>query len=897
MWLELPWQQVRPLPTDQQLGENTVASTRVVTATLSAEHTRALLRDLPAELGAKVDEILLAALGRALSSCTGLECVLVDLEALGRETPDESVDASRTVGWFTAMHPVLFETGAGDLGALVREVRTRLAPLREQQLGFGSARALLHDEGVADALRALPRAEISFAYLGELGGARDASLRPSSLSIGPARSPRARRAHLLELVASVSEGCLAVHWTFSQNVHREATIRALSEAMTAALVGLASKCTASRNLAPDAERFGWSAEDVGDLLAGVEPRRERLHHPLFEELERSGGERVVYTSRLSPDTHWLLAEHRLGERALLPGTAFLELARAALQHHTGASGALMSEVYFARPLFTRDGRVTEVRTILEQQGGELAFSVQSRGPDEEAWQDHASGRIAAGPPSPARPHDLEELQARTAPGGNGLREPAWSAIYPPGTRWDCLSSVKLGDGEGLARLELPEAVAAEVEHYGLHPALLDVAVGFLAHGLRGDTLYLPFSYRSVRVHGPLPRRVVSHAKRLDTSTADELEFDVLVLDEHGRELAAIEELTLRRVDAVPGATHETVALRQRTPGNLDSLELQPTPRRKPGAGEVEIAVAAAGLNFKEILGALGAVPAAAGGPLGWECAGTIAALGEGVDGLAVGDEVMALGAACFSPFVTTPAAQVAPLPPGASFEEAATMPVAFLTAYYALVTLGRLQRGERVLIHAAAGGVGMAAVQIGRWLGAEVYATAGTREKRALVRRDGVEHVMDSRSTDFAQEVMRATGGRGVDVVLNSLAGELAAAGLTVLAPYGRFLELGMRDIYEGAQLTLRPFEKSLSYHAIQANTQMPEFRAVWGELVARIRAGDFRPLPFSAFPIDEAAAAFDHMARAKHVGKVVLTLPAAPAAAARRDGDLESWSGSAVNK
>lgn len=198
------------------------------------------------------------------------------------------------------------------------------------------------------------------------------------------------------------------------------------------------------------------------------------------------------------------------------------------------------------------------------------------------------------------------------------------------------------------------------------------------------------------------------------------------------------------------------------------------------------------------------------------------------------------------------------------------MPAAFTTAYYALITRGRLRRGERVLIHAASGGVGLAAVNIAAWRGAEIFATAGSPEKRDHLRSLGIRHVSDSRSLDFARDVLEATGGHGVDVVLNSLGGAFIPASLSVLARYGRFLELGKRDIFANADLGLAPFEKHLSFTAIDVGTDLPEFDRVWRQVVRGVTRGVFRPLPRREFPVDTLPAAFEHMAQARHIGKVV---------------------------
>ena len=323
------------------------------------------------------------------------------------------------------------------------------------------------------------------------------------------------------------------------------------------------------------------------------------------------------------------------------------------------------------------------------------------------------------------------------------------------------------------------------------------------------------------------------------------------------------------------------------PGDLDGLTARAVGRQAPAPGEIEIEVVAAGLNFSDVMKALGIYPGLDDGPvsLGAECSGRICAIGEGIEGLQIGDEVVAVAPAAFGSHVRTPAALVALKPPQCSFEEAATLPIAFLTASYALDHLAHLSAGERVLIHSATGGVGLAAMQLARRAGAEIFATAGTAEKRAYLRELGIEHVMDSRSLAFADEVMERTGGRGVDVVLNSLAGEGLIRSLAALGDYGRFLEIGKRDVYGNSRLGLRPFHKNLSMHVIDLDRMIRERPAVLGSLlrqiVADVGAGRLKPLPQRVFPIGEVVAAFRHMQQSKHIGKVVLSMREAPAAVA----------------
>ncbi len=320
-------------------------------------------------------------------------------------------------------------------------------------------------------------------------------------------------------------------------------------------------------------------------------------------------------------------------------------------------------------------------------------------------------------------------------------------------------------------------------------------------------------------------------------------------------------------------------------GILDNLVLREASRRAPGPGEVEIRVRAVGLNFLDVLKALDMLPPAAVGSsqFGMECAGVVVAVGPTVANCRPGDEVFVRDPAlngCFRPFLTTRAAAVFPKPPALSMEEAVTIPVAYQTAYYALHTLGRLRRGESVLIHSAAGGVGLAAVEIARQAGAEVFATAGSEEKRDYLRSLGVRHVMDSRRLDFADQILSATAGRGVDMALNSLAGEAIPRTLSALATGGRFLEIGKRDIYGDSQLGLLPFQKNLSFFAIdllRLSLERPDVvEELSREVAGRIADGRFKPLPFTIFPVDRVADAFHHMAQGKHIGKIVVTLDAA---------------------
>lgn len=329
-----------------------------------------------------------------------------------------------------------------------------------------------------------------------------------------------------------------------------------------------------------------------------------------------------------------------------------------------------------------------------------------------------------------------------------------------------------------------------------------------------------------------------------------------------------------------------------TPGVIDNLILRENERYKPGPGQVEIEVAAASLNFRDVMKVLGLYPLDGKDStiLGDECSGRIVAVGEGVEGIKVGDEVMAIAPGSFGSYVTTLAALAVPKPEHLTFEEAATIPIAFLTAYYALHHLGRIHSGERVLIQSAAGGVGLAALQIVRDAGAEVFATAGSPEKREVLKFLGVQHIMDSRSLSFADQINEITGGEGVDIVLNSLAGKAIAKGISALAPYGRFLELGKRDLYQNSKLGLWAFRKNLAYFAIDLGgliANKPMFiRSLLTEISQRIENKTFHPLPHRVLPVSRIVEAFRHMAQARHIGKLVISMRDEKALLEPLDGD-----------
>ncbi len=330
-------------------------------------------------------------------------------------------------------------------------------------------------------------------------------------------------------------------------------------------------------------------------------------------------------------------------------------------------------------------------------------------------------------------------------------------------------------------------------------------------------------------------------------------------------------------------------------GPPDVLRIQERPDPLPGAGEVRIRVHAAGINFADLLARVGLYPDAPKPPcvVGYEVAGEVESLGEGVEDLSVGDRV---AGGCdfggYSELVVTGAANVFPLPDGWSYQEGAAVPVVYATAYAALVRYGNVQEGERVLLQAAAGGVGIAATQIAKILGAEVFGTASA-SKHDAIRGFGVDHAIDYRSEDFVKEVRRITGEkRPLDLAMDAIGGRSFKKSFSLLHAGGRLVCFGASAVQSG--------ERGSRPRALKALAQMPFFhpiklmsesktviglnmKTLWDEkgslddYVDPLRRwmddGSIRPVVAKAFPLEQGAEAHRYLHEGKNVGKVVLTM------------------------
>lgn len=338
----------------------------------------------------------------------------------------------------------------------------------------------------------------------------------------------------------------------------------------------------------------------------------------------------------------------------------------------------------------------------------------------------------------------------------------------------------------------------------------------------------------------------------------------------------------RRITTVQHES-ERMLMTVRHPGDLQTMELVAHDRKPPGPGEVEIAVNASSINFADVLAALGRYPDLEGQPhqLGFDLGGVVARVGAGVTEHQIGDWVGGFSGCAngsWSTFVNCDARLVTTLPSCLTAGQAAAAATAYGTAWYGLCDLARISGEDKVLIHSGTGGVGQAAIAIARMVGAEIYATAGSAERRQMLRDMGIEHVYDSRGTEFAEEIRLDTDGYGVDIVLNSLPGAAQRAGVNLLAYGGRFVEIGKHDIYGDARMGLSPFRRNLTFYAVDlallSKTHPLRLQKVLQTVYERIAGGSLPVPAYTEYPLSDAPTAIRIMSGAEHTGKLVLAVP-----------------------
>ncbi|MFF4752212.1 type I polyketide synthase [Streptomyces sp. NPDC002514] len=468
----------------------------------------------------------------------------------------------------------------------------------------------------------------------------------------------------------------------------------------------------------------------------------------------------------------------------------------------------------------------------------------------------------------------------------------------------------------------PEGIAAVVHLWSLRAPR---PVGEVPLGL-GSALLLDQALSMARWDGPLPRlALVTRGAETVTDADGAPDPEQYAVWGFGRtaasELSVVRHLLIdldpahgaeqtealaQEIAAADGA-EDQIALRAGTryvlrlhrtspaSGPDDGTETEPahdrrmgpvraaTAARPPAADEVQIAAAYGGVGFSDVLQAAGAHPDRDDDGLpGWETAGVVTAVGTDVRGLVVGDHVVAVARPGAATRVLADRRLTHRLPDGLSLAEAATVPIPYLTAWYGLMELAALREGEKVLIHSATGGVGLAAIQVARRRGAEIHATAGSEQQRALLRAMGVTHVADSRG-DFAGPLLAETRGTGMDVILNSLTGTAVDQNLSMLAPYGRYVDLAEQDPVDGHPAGPGGLPRNGSFHVLDiaalCREQPERAGTLLGRLLRLIAVGELAPLPAEVYPLDAVGPAFDDMIGARQVGKVLIDLRTAPVA------------------
>jgi acyl transferase domain-containing protein/acyl carrier protein len=622
---------------------------------------------------------------------------------------------------------------------------------------------------------------------------------------------------------------------------------------------------------------------------------QQLDRALHESSRAPSAEPLIWRRRLSARNDWWLHEHRLdASTTVMPAMAMVVLVHDALRELRGSAAATFSlhDVTIERPLVVTDESDVDVAVVFAADLG--AFEIYSGGSTSSprTGQKHAGGKVnscAVDPlagggavfAQPTRPVFRAMDAVGVSPKG----------VLKLGARWRNVLAVDQSDDEVVNLLQLPAEYRGEAQALGLHVALLDTAT-LIASPEQEGAQFAPVSIGSFTQFAPMVDRVKSRVEVRPLGSGKLLQ--VQIFSEDGSVLVEITDLVL--VDAVgllrrnavstvapPPSGYEEVARHRvmRLCGKEQGVAefafvSQLEPRREPGPLEVEIQVKAVGLNFKDVLIALGVFPAPTDATMtfGQEAAGVITRVGSEVNDLRVADRVMCAGHSCLAEHVLMPRRVVAKIPRTLGFQQAAGIPVAFTTAWIALRHAAHLQQGERILIHSAAGGVGMAAMQIALNLRANVWVTAGSEEKRQLLRDLGAQGAAHSRTREFGNTFRRDLGDRPFDVVLNSLAGELQEESISLLAPQGRFLELGLRDILQNGQLALSTFAAGGSFHAVQASADHPAYERAWAEVVALLEDEILVPLPTRIYPATQIADAFQFMAQGRHTGKIVIAMP-----------------------
>ncbi|CDL80142.1 type I polyketide synthase [Xenorhabdus cabanillasii] len=622
---------------------------------------------------------------------------------------------------------------------------------------------------------------------------------------------------------------------------------------------------------------------------------QQLDLALKQPVKHDATDFVAWRYPLQAKNDWWLDEHRLDEStAVMPAMGMVALAHRAASELGGATMPAFSlqGITIESPLIVVDDLIVgndnaglDAAVVFTADLNRFEIFSGNGEFSRETWSKHASGKIAPRDSQvlpPIKPLPESSLLNLFRAADNIGVSPKAALTFGP--RWHNVISVdqiiaveQTATHEILNQLQLPPAYQGEAEANGLHVALLDTAT-LVASPENDDVQFAPVSIGGFTQFAPMSDHVKSHVQIQDIGTNKLLQVNVY--SQTDTLLVTINDLLLVDASAVlqdqTVPVHHVMRLQHSETGNADfSFVSQLEACKAPGPLEVEIQVKAAGLNFKDVLIALGVLPAPIDPTMtfGQEAAGIVTRVGRDVTGIQVGDRVMCAGHSCLAEHVVMPQHVVAPIPPILGFQQAAGIPVAFTTAWIALKHTANLKAGQRILIHSAAGGVGMAAMQMALYLGAEVWVTAGSEEKRRLLMGMGAKGAANSRTREFGDVFRRELGERPFDVILNALAGELLAESVSLLAPQGHFLELGLRDILQNWQLGLSIFAGGGSFHAVQAGAEHPVYQEAWSEVTTLLTQEVLKPLPTKVYPAKEISGAFQYMAQGKHIGKIVIAM------------------------
>lgn len=612
-------------------------------------------------------------------------------------------------------------------------------------------------------------------------------------------------------------------------------------------------------------------------------------HPLLREQKNYVDGDALFSGSFSVEKDWVAKEHMIQGSHLLSGTTIWEMFRAGFAClHPEVDAIELSKIAMLSPFLIDGESVFELLFTRTDDGYQV--ELRSRTMSSPGWSNTAIAQVCA--LDSAKVPVLQE-HCRDALQRIGKAALSSEAVTGHGERWQCEWAMEEAK-DGLAfRSRLSDEFHEEAGQYGLHPSLFDRSIHLITEQHRYGLI--PYTCETMRIFGDLGWETTSFGRSIGAESNDA--FHIVVADIEGQPLVELDGYVTRtmvgeKVEklsssvAKPEDGFRSMVLTE--PGSLDSFKETNRDSHPLPPDCVRIAVRAAGLNFRDVLWALGQMPKDDNEPtiIGSECSGIVTEVGADVHHVCVGDRVVAIAGDCFATEVIAEGHSVASLPADINYVSGAGIPLTFMTVDLALNRQAQLQADERILIHSGAGGIGLAAIQMAQNIGAEIFATAGSESKRDYLKSLGVDHVMDSRSLDFAEEVMKITDGEGIDVILNALAGEYISTSLELLRPFGRFVEIGKKDVFANYKLGLFPFRRNLSYFCVDLGQlgmfKKAEFRERFGNLMQKFAMGDLHPSPVRTFPLSEISEGFKLVAQAKHIGKVVFTVSAA------KDGDEE---------